>query len=363
MINQKIGKTILIIDDNDSLRDIIKEVLTLENFKVLTAKDGLEGLEFAISYRPDLILCDIVMPGLDGFTVKKRLMEDLSTMMIPFIFLTAVAEYEEIRKGMSVYGADDYLIKPISLEEIISAIKTRLEKSETITKIISNKLDILKNRIITFLPHELRTPLQGILGFSSIIREDEGALTRAEIQEMARIIEDSGHRLYTLIENYLQYTRNVAGQNTPSNRTGSLNIGELVPVLAQRTAHRYDRINDLNVQISPMAVDMEKEDMEFIIREVVDNAFKFSKTGSPVKVSCAASNNQLVIHVSDKGIGFPTERLQEIGAFNQFDRNFHEQQGSGLGLITTKLIAQRYGGDMEILNNHPGSLVLITIPT
>ncbi|MCE1199748.1 MAG: response regulator [Marinilabiliales bacterium] len=352
----------MVIDDNDHLRKIICEALTLEGFLVFSANDGVMGLEKALTIKPDLILSDILMPGLDGFSVKKKLAEDVNTMIIPFIFLTAVAEQDELRKGMSVYGADDYLIKPVTMEEIINSIKVRLEKSASISSIIAEKLNQLKNKIITVLPHELITPLQGILGFSSILHEDDGSLTRAEIKEMARIIEESGKRLYTLIENYLQYSKFIIDKESVTIVSADLEILDLVKMITSRIAERYHRLNDLQLDCIDVKINIEKDDFEYILRELIDNAFKFSEIGTPVKVTIGSSEDFLIVKIEDEGIGFPFEKLSEVGAFNQFDRNIYEQQGSGLGLITSMLIVRRYHGLVDISNNTHGTTVAISLP-
>ena len=119
--------TILAIEDEAKIRDNIQDILELEGFTVLTAENGKVGVEFAQEQRPDLIVCDVSMPKLNGYDVLVALRQDPSTIEIPFIFLTANASRADIRKGMSL-GADDYLTKPFTPSELLEAIATRLEK-------------------------------------------------------------------------------------------------------------------------------------------------------------------------------------------------------------------------------------------
>lgn len=114
-------KKILFIDDNDYLRDEIVDALKFEGFDLLNAGNGPDGIEMARTQIPHLILCDIRMSEMDGFEVCRKLKGDTVTASIPFIFLTAMAEADEIRKGMDL-GADNYLIKPISLKDLLKAI-------------------------------------------------------------------------------------------------------------------------------------------------------------------------------------------------------------------------------------------------
>jgi CheY-like chemotaxis protein len=120
-------KTILIIEDDIVLRETTSEILELENYKVLTASNGIRGAEQARIMLPDLILCDIMMPEMDGYQLLEILSKDEKTKRIPFIFMSAKTEIKDVRKGMDL-GADDYLTKPVDEELLLSAISSRLAK-------------------------------------------------------------------------------------------------------------------------------------------------------------------------------------------------------------------------------------------
>lgn len=126
-------KSILLIEDNADIRDNMAEILELADFKVMTAENGKAGVELAIENKPDLIVCDIMMPVLDGYGVIHMLQKNPDTQNIPFIFLTAKAERTEIRKGMDL-GADDYITKPFNGTELLNAIESRLRKSDLLRK-------------------------------------------------------------------------------------------------------------------------------------------------------------------------------------------------------------------------------------
>lgn len=131
---------ILIIEDNDDIRESTAEILELANYKVLQASNGKNGIELAIKHIPELILCDIMMPELDGYGVLHLLSKREDTALIPFIFITAKADRVEIRKGIEM-GADDYLTKPFDDIELLNAIETRLRKKERQKKLYSTNLD------------------------------------------------------------------------------------------------------------------------------------------------------------------------------------------------------------------------------
>ena len=122
-------KAILLIEDNEDIRENTAEILELAGYKSLTAANGMEGVAAAIQHKPDLIICDIMMPELDGYGVLHMLQKNPATQSIPFIFLTAKAERTEMRRGMEM-GADDYITKPFTGTELLSAIESRLKKVE-----------------------------------------------------------------------------------------------------------------------------------------------------------------------------------------------------------------------------------------
>lgn len=353
-------KTILVIDDNQDLLNTIIEALKLEGYTVLGANDGLSGIENAKKYRPDLILCDIIMPGIDGLEVKKQLDNDIETLLIPFIFLTAIAEQNEVRKGMET-GADDYLIKPVKLNELLYAIEIRLKKYESISTTINEKIDKFKNRIVSVLPHELLTPLNGIMGFASLIRDDNGSFSRKEISEFALAIEESGSRLHHIINNYLKYSTLKINKEATFAKI-SLRTNEIITEISHLVALKYNRTNDIKLDLDSTDLMIDKDDFEYVLNEIIDNSFKFSKTDTLVKITSKRESDNFVVIITDNGIGFPMENLNDIGAFNQFNRAELEQQGFGLGLIISMLIVQRYNGKLKINRILNGTEVKIILP-
>lgn len=126
-------KKILVIEDNAEVRENLEEILELSGYKVISAEDGTVGVELALRELPDLVLCDVMMPKLDGFGVLNILSKKSITADIPFIFLTAKAEKSDFRRGMNL-GADDYITKPFYKDELLAVIETRLRKSEQIRR-------------------------------------------------------------------------------------------------------------------------------------------------------------------------------------------------------------------------------------
>jgi two-component system, sensor histidine kinase and response regulator len=144
-------KKILFIDDNHELRQITLEALELEGFQVIGAENGRLGIEMAIKQLPNLILCDIMMPEIDGFEVCTQLKINALTSSSPFVFLTALADAENIHKGIEVC-ADDYIVKPFTLEELLETIDTSMRKTKIINAGNGERLKELRERIIKLLP-------------------------------------------------------------------------------------------------------------------------------------------------------------------------------------------------------------------
>ena len=145
-VKQCIMKKILVIEDNAEVRENLEEILELSGYEVLTAEDGKLGVEIALKEMPDLVLCDVMMPRLDGFGVLNILSKKSSTADIPFVFLTAKTEKSDFRRGMNL-GADDYVTKPFYKDELLTVIETRLRKSEQIRK----KFDRTENGLSAFI--------------------------------------------------------------------------------------------------------------------------------------------------------------------------------------------------------------------
>jgi two-component system, sensor histidine kinase and response regulator len=345
-------KKILVIEDNRSIRESILQLLEAEGFNVIGAADGQVGTKVAQEYLPDLILCDVVMPGLDGYGVLANLRQHLDTSTIPFIFLTSMSAKESFRYGMQL-GADDYLTKPCSPEELLGAITSRFEKQAAIITHSQKQLDNLRNSIALSLPHEFRTPLNGILGLTEVLIEDHEHIDRQEILEIAQGVHRSAERLYKLIQNFLLYAE-LETALRDSERIELLRSGRthypkvLIADIATQIARQMNREADLSLSLQNAMVQISDFNLKKIVEELVSNAFKFSKPGTPVSLMATVQNDGLYLYVSDKGRGMTPEQLANLGAYMQFERKFYEQQGSGLGLAIAKRMVEIHGGQLTI---------------
>src|ERR1051325_4450925 len=197
---------ILVIEDTPDVRELITDTLRFNGFETIAAADGEAGIQAALSHLPDLILCDVQMPRKDGFEVLADLRGRTATAAIPFVFLTGQADKFHMRQGMNL-GADDFLAKPFMLGELMAAVNARLKKQKIVADLSNSKLEQLRDSISLALPHELMTPLNGIIGFSSILISDHSTLSSADIGEFAQHIHESAQRLQRVIENFLLYSQ------------------------------------------------------------------------------------------------------------------------------------------------------------
>src|SRR5256885_9489149 len=162
---------ILIIDDEEWLREMVNLALSQKGYEVVEAANGSMGIELARKELPDLILCDVNMDKVNGYATLSSLRDQPATASIPFILMTGLADNAGMRQGMEL-GADDYLPKPFTIEALYAAVEARLKKTQTLREEAEKKLADLRDNLSLMLPHELRTPLNGIIGYGEILASD-----------------------------------------------------------------------------------------------------------------------------------------------------------------------------------------------
>ncbi|WP_017315858.1 hybrid sensor histidine kinase/response regulator [Mastigocladopsis repens] len=344
---------ILVIEDETSVRQNLLELLTYEDFNVIAAENGRIGVQLAQEEIPDLIICDVMMPELDGHGVLNTLRQQPTTAAIPLIFLTAKSDKTDFRQGMEL-GADDYLTKPFTRAELLAAISSRLDKKVTINQHSQKRLDDLRSSITMSLPHEMRTPLNGILGFSELLMKEVDTLSRDEIREMAEGIHKSGERLYRLIQNFLLYVELELIATDPERIKQLQSYKTIFPTISLKKtiiekAKKAGREADLQLNLkTPCCLQICESRLYKIVEELIDNAFKFSESGTIIHIISTLVSNLLTISVTDHGRGMTAAQIAELGAYRQFERQLYEQQGSGLGLIIAKRTAELHGGELTI---------------
>ena len=355
---------ILVIEDEAAVRKLTLQALQSKGYIAIVAEDGETGVEIAKRELPDLILCDIGMPRMDGYATLAALRQDPVTAAIPFIFLTGLTDRSNIRQGMQL-GADDYLTKPFTIAELLASVEARLKKLAEVKKLSERKLEDLRANISLALPHELLTPLNGILGFSTMLVEAGDSLKPAEVVEFAQAIHVSACRLQRLIENFLIYSQIelifASPQKVAEIRDCKpVAVGALVGAAAHQQAERAKRASDLKLEIEDVHLPLSGENLEKTVEELAENAFKFSAAGTPVVVRTQRQSGTFVLSVCDQGRGMTQEQIRSVGAHMQFGRRLHEQQGSGLGLIIAKRLVELHGGKV-LIESEPGKQTTVRI--
>jgi signal transduction histidine kinase len=361
-------KKILVIDDEEWLREMIQVALQQRGHDVLQAENGAVGVEKARKDLPDLILCDVNMGKMDGYATLSALRNEPATATIPFILMTGLADNAGMRHGMEL-GADDYLPKPFTIDGLYAAVDARLKKVQTVRAEAERKLADLRDNISMMLPHELRTPLNGILAYGEILTADAATLQPHEIAEMGQVIYESGRRLERLIENFLILAQLQLLEADPQKvnalrRKQIASPVRLIEKHARKQAEEASRTGDLQLQLSDTPVPMSEEYLGKVVDELIQNAFKFSSSGAAVRVELSKTPAAVVLSVRDHGRGFSTEHISRVGAYMQFDRKMHEQQGIGLGLSIARRLTELHGGTLTIQSEKSaGTTVVVKLPT
>ena len=359
------GATILVVDDNPTNLEALSDCLTNFGFTVLLKKDGEKALSLMKRKIPDLILLDIIMPGMNGFETCEHLKENEETKDIPVIFMSALSDTIDKVTGFEL-GAVDYITKPFQHQEVLARVKAHLtiqnlkKDLQTKNKALQDSLERerkmvedLRLNLSISLPHELRTPLNIILGFARFFIDPLKLPKPEKIVEYGNSIYKNSLRLNRLIENALLYANLKLLKYTPKERRTyqsetSVDSKRFITSVAQEKALVVQRKEDLRLELVHANIWISANNFEKILIELLDNAFKFSQAGTPVRITTTVNGNLCILSITDQGCGMTKEQIANIGAYMQFERRKHEQQGTGLGLTIAYLLTQLEGGVLSI---------------
>lgn len=343
-----ISYKILVVEDSDDLRENIISLLELNDYEVLFAENGYDGLQLAIKEIPDLIIADRMMPIMEGTQMLQEIRNNSVTSNIPLIFLTAKSSTSDIRDGMN-YGADDYLTKPFEAPELLKAVKTRLEKKSK----TDEKFEKVYKNISQSIPHELRTPLVSLQGFSNIIIEEIETIDRETIKDMMIMIKNASIRLHRTIEKFILFTEAELmlkdKKNYLSLSSGLTNVDKTTIELLIDSKTKTSDVNHVfNINIEDCSVKIWMEHFKVIVNEILDNAIKFSYPNNPIEIFSKEDGENYTITIKNYGRGMSEEEIKNSSPFVQHNRSYYEQQGNGLGLAITQRIADFYNVKLEI---------------
>lgn len=358
--------TILIVDDDDSLQKWVAFELKREGFQVITASTGLIGLDAAqAAPRPDLILLDVDMPGMNGFQVATTLQQNPDTTSIPIIFLTARVSMKDKMAGFEAGGVD-YLTKPFEMPELIARIKATLHLSTIQREKARRDLEEYKSNLAENMSHELMTPVSKVLNGADILSRLAHKENITQFDEVIEIIRKGADELRWLMEDLLLINQISDKAVGPFRQT--IDLTQAVKFMVEQSEAKYRR-DKLEFEVylpDSCPVNIHRKHLNHMLHHLLDNAAKFSPPGSRPKVTVRPVGQAgAEIEIQDSGQGINPELQEQVfDKFYQVDMSMtRESGGLGLGLYIARTLARTYGGEVT-LSSQPGSgtTVQLTIP-
>jgi CheY-like chemotaxis protein len=354
---------IMVVDDIPANLKILDDILKSEGYKIRPVTNGELALRTAEKEKPDLILLDIMMPGMDGFEVCRRLKENPGLKDIPVIFISALGETAHIVKALA-FGGVDYINKPFQAEEVIARVNTHLKLSRQ-SKELQN-LNATKDKFFSIIAHDLRSPFIGFLGLTKIMAEGSQNLTRDEIKHYTECMSDSASNLFQLLENLLEWSllqRGLKGFEPVSCLLMPLVMDSIQPFMASANTKevviRYEIPGDLEIFADTSM-------LASIIRNLASNSIKFTPKGGTVTIAAKSVHDNLFeISVKDTGVGMDSTMVKNLFRLDvQTNRRGTEgEPSSGLGLNLTKDFVEKHGGKIWVESiESQGSTFYFTIP-
>lgn len=368
---------ILYVEDNPDNQRLVQRLLEARGYRVLIAEDGAEGVAMARESRPDLVLVDLGIPGLDGYETTTRLRSLAHLREVPIVALTADGT-QEARERALVAGCDGYLVKPIDprqlprqIGEFINGRRERLHNEADEPELLRaynqklverleqrvreltqanaevQALDRLKSQFLSSLSHELRTPLTSLMGYLDLFdRGLLGQLTppqRNAITVMRRSAETLGQQLNNLL--YFQELRARSFDLRPTRPLEALR--PLLAAMQERARDLGVALDVVAAAVAPLHVDPEA--FEQVVRSLIDNALKFTPRGGRVRVILHDEPSRLILRVEDTGPGIEREQLPKIFLpFYRIGGAAESQPGAGLGLAIVQHIVEGHGGQVTV---------------
>ena len=353
MLNEQSTRaTVLVVEDNPDLNIAICETLRAFDYNVYSAPNGLEALERLKEKLPDVILCDIMMPGMDGYTLLQRTRSDTRWNTLPFIFLTARTSTEDQRKAKEI-GIEDYLTKPVDSEDLVASINNALRRRQLMEEEMQRQMDMLRSHIVGILQHEFRTPLTFVLGYAEYLLDStRGPIDMNDLRSSASAILEGGRRLERLIEGFLMLA---ALQNR------RINPEELKPLNSLMLWLNVMQVLKPELDAAGLVIHIEDRnttevvngDLDLLneaLRRLLDNTIRYRRPDSQnVWLSIERLSTYVGLRIRDEGAGIPPEELEQLSRpFEQVDRDNRTQPGAGISLSMIHHIARLHQGSFEL---------------
>jgi two-component system sensor histidine kinase/response regulator len=367
--------TILVIEDEAFLREEVSELLKLEGFQTVSAKNGIVGIQMAKELLPDLILCDVLMPELDGYSVLTQIRQDSDTSLIPFIFLTAKNKTEDFRRGMQL-GADDYIIKPFKRTDLLEAIATRLTKQNLILQLQQkietlNQSNLEKDDFLNAASHELRNPATNILMAIQMLKK---APNKERLQRYLEVLQAESNRGLELIDDLLDLQR--LETNLQPAKIETIMLQDWILAIAEPFQVRTQaRQQTLQINVPPYlpGIAADSFNLKRMLAELLNNACKYTAPSGKIvlevyrmsQASASSSIPRSIMLVVSNEADIPEAALPRL--FDKFYRvpngDRWQQGGSGLGLTLVKKIVERLSGTVQVTSEAGWTQFTVQFPT
>ena len=344
---------LLVVDDVQTNVLLLKALLSKDGYGILVANNGQEALEVIRNENPDLILLDVMMPGMDGFEVAERLKSEEYRCEIPIIFLTALDDTQSIVNGFKL-GVGDFISKPFRKEELMVRIKHQLslvaarriieEKNEELRKTIAGR-----DKMYSVIAHDLRSPMASMkMLLNTIMMSVEKDKIDPDIFDMLEMSNKTSEEVFSLLDNLLKWTKSQLGKLTVIPQ--KLDISGLADgvVEVMNSVAEVKHIKLIRTDHESFFVYVDIEMIKSILRNLISNAVKFSNPDSEIKVGIQAEDGKVIVSVTDSGKGIKKEDqhklLKDSTHFTTYGTN--SEEGSGLGLLLCRDFARKNGGEL-----------------
>ncbi|MEE8442041.1 MAG: hybrid sensor histidine kinase/response regulator [Spirochaetia bacterium] len=343
---------ILLVDDNANNLGVLYSYLDAEQFTVLVSQSGERGVELARREKPDLILLDILLPGMSGFETCVRLKELPETTEIPVIFISALTDVDDKVRAFHAGGVD-YITKPFQQEEVLARINTHLTIKRQKEEL--NRLNATKDRFFSIIAHDLRGPFMGLLGALELLRDSGSDLDENATHELIVNLYETSERTYHLLENLLEWAR--SQQRSVKVAPELLAVGELVRETVDLFQSSADQKNIKMSVILPdnLTAYADRNMINTVVRNLVNNAVKFTQRGGSVSVTGTRRGELVEVTVADTGVGMEPSETKDLfsPAAHRSRPGTDGERGSGLGLLLAHEYVIRNQGTLTV-ESRPG---------
>ncbi len=360
--------SVLVVDDNPLIVQCLTSLLGNSHYQVFVSKNGEEALDLLGKKSVDVVICDVMMPKMDGFQLHELVRKRPEYSHIPFVFLTALGDEEHVQRGRET-GADDYLTKPFDPRELLALVRGKITRSRSLRDQSEEKFETFRKRVIHTLSHEFRTPLVAINTGAELLLEQPESDANKKARQLLEAIQRGGRRLERLVNDFMMLQQIEAGiaDRVCSSRKTLHRVSEILRVFIENSERMVNGeggklvFTDHTAGASVLAYDVQIHD---ILLRLLQNALKFSPSNKTVEIVACADRDVVTIEMRDRGIGMNLDRVHEaIDIFGQIDREKLEQQGGGLGLAIASRYANLNGGRLEFEHRKGGgTTVTIVLP-